>query len=176
MANLPFVVQPKRKPVKYRVGNEESGVVEINRRGYLTVAEKSFVQGAMAGDETSSRLHVLVRKIVQETGVPYERVFDEITDPNQEYLEPYNEEILACVHGMQNYNNRMAIVTSTALLVNRVDTEWTVEDTLGLHPDILEGLHELYQMEDEKSLDGFEEERTEEDQVRSAEGKDSAKE
>ena len=44
MAPLPFVVEPRRKPIVERVGNEESGVIEIERRGYLTTGEKTFVQ------------------------------------------------------------------------------------------------------------------------------------
>ena len=52
---LPFVVQPRLAPVIEQVGNEESGIFEIERRGYLTVAEKAMVQQATQGDESVLR-------------------------------------------------------------------------------------------------------------------------
>ena len=34
---LPFVIQPKRKPEKIKIGTEESGIIEILRYGYLSL-------------------------------------------------------------------------------------------------------------------------------------------
>ena len=44
MGKLPFVVQPRLKAIKERIGSEDAGYIEIERRGYLTSGEKSFVQ------------------------------------------------------------------------------------------------------------------------------------
>jgi hypothetical protein len=51
MKTLPFVVQPKRKFTKVKIGTEQAGVLEIERRGYLTVSEKAFVDGVMQGTD-----------------------------------------------------------------------------------------------------------------------------
>ena len=44
MAVLPFVIQPKKNTEIIKIGDEQIGVFEIERKGYLTVAEKSFVE------------------------------------------------------------------------------------------------------------------------------------
>ena len=56
---LPFVVQPKYEPILERVGTDESGIIEIERRKYLTVQEKAIVQGAMEGDTTMTDMFML---------------------------------------------------------------------------------------------------------------------
>ena len=58
---IPFVVQPNLKPVKEQVGTETSGKIEIERRGYVTVSEKAFVQAATEGDDSQGRLFVADR-------------------------------------------------------------------------------------------------------------------
>jgi hypothetical protein len=34
MAKLPFVVEPRLKPIIEEIGSEESGKIQIERRGY----------------------------------------------------------------------------------------------------------------------------------------------
>jgi hypothetical protein len=44
---LPFVVAPRLEPIVETVGTDESGKIEIIRRGHLTVAEKAFISAAL---------------------------------------------------------------------------------------------------------------------------------
>lgn len=173
---LPFVVKPRRELPKYKVGSEESGVMEIARKGYLSVGEKSFFQGATAGDETIGKLHILVRKICAETELPYTEVFDQLQNPENELLQPYRDDILSMMLDMQTFQTRQEIVAATAMIISRVNSEWTVADTLELHPDIILGLYELYQLEDKRSIEDIESTETKEESVVASEGKDPSKE
>ena len=44
MGKLPFVVAPKLKSKIETLGTEVSGKIEIERKGYLTVGEKGFME------------------------------------------------------------------------------------------------------------------------------------
>ena len=57
---------------------------------------------------------------------------------------------------MVQFNDRLTIIQSTALLICRIDPEWTVEQTMELHPDILADLSRLFIDEDNKSVDALE--------------------
>lgn len=173
---LPFVVKPRRELPNYKVGTEESGVMEIARKGYLSVGEKSFFQGATAGDETIGKLHALVRKICSETDLPYTEVFDQIQNPENPVLEPYRDSLLGMMLDMQTFQTRQEIVAATALLMSRINADWTVQDTLELHPDIITGLYDFYQLEDKRSIEDIESTETEEEAVVSSEGKEPSKE
>ena len=60
---LPFVVQPRRTTVIERVGTEKSGILEIERRGYLTTGEMAFVQQQTTSDDSTEKLLDLVQKV-----------------------------------------------------------------------------------------------------------------
>ena len=67
MANLPFIIQPKSKAINIKIGNEEIGVFEIERRGYLNVAEKSFVEGFTSSSNTVREIVKVSNKISNST-------------------------------------------------------------------------------------------------------------
>lgn len=173
---LPFVVEPKRTLPPYTVGNEESGTFLIERRGYLTVAEKAFFQGAQVSDNTVTAMHSLVREICVATKMPHEKVFSLMTDLEAPELEPWRDRVYQVVMEMQNFQARQAIIAATALLMSRFDSEWTVNDTMELHPDIVSDLHSLFQLEDARSMADITSDQTEEEAVRADEGKEPAKE
>ena len=77
---LPFVVQPRLKPVIERIGSEESGVFEIERRGYLSVAEKAIAQQASGGDDSVRQLYVLAGRIARETGRQQAEVVQDLSE------------------------------------------------------------------------------------------------
>jgi len=155
---LPFVVQPRLKPILELVGSEESGQVEIERRGFLSVAEKSWVQAVEADDDTQGRLHRLAIKIGAELGLePKEALVlisdSELADPR---LMEYHNELMETLQAMTQFGERRKIAGATCLLVNRVDPSWEVEDTFKLHIDIVDGLYGLYLEEEARSLDALE--------------------
>lgn len=167
---LPFVVQPRLKPVIERIGSEESGVFEIERRGYLSVAEKAIAQQASGGDDSVRQLYVLAGRIARETGRQQAQVVTDLSEQERpEYLEAYDEEIISAMVNMVEFNDRLTIIQATALLICRIDSEWSVEQTMELHPDILADLSRLFIDEDNKSIDALE--RAQEESEGGTEGK-----
>jgi len=155
---LPFVVQPKYSPVVERIGTEESGIIEIERRGYLTVQEKAIMQGAMEGDTTLTDLFMLCREIAQKEGLEAEEVFNDMMAPSQpEYFEKYSQQISAAITKLGDYNQRQRMVAATALLITRIDPYWSAADTVALHPDLIDSLFTLYSEEEKKSTEALQE-------------------
>ena len=159
MAKLPFVVQPRLKPVIEEVGSETSGKIAIERRGYLSVAEKAFVQGAIGESGAQGRLYSLVARVAADNDKDPMEVMQELgaggTPP--EYLADHLGEFLAVMGELDEYNAKLRIFCAAALIISRIDSEFSVQDVMNLHPDILSGLHDLYNEEESKTLDRLEE-------------------
>lgn len=172
--SLPFVVQPRLKPILEQVGTELSGIIEVERRGYLSVAEKAWVQTLEAEDGTQGRLHRLAIKVGSELNMDPREALDLISTSQMEdpRLEPFHEELMVVLSEMTTFQSRRRIISATCLLVSRVDPEWDVEDTMKLHEDIIEGLDNLYNEEDARSVAALEAATTDEDEEADAKGKD----
>ena len=78
MAKLPFVVEPRMKPIMEEIGSEESGKIQIERRGYLTSGEKAFFQQAKQSDSGTSGLINLSRKISRATGLDMTKAYEAV--------------------------------------------------------------------------------------------------
>lgn len=155
---LPFVVQPRLQPIIDKVGTEVSGIIEIERRGYLSVAEKAIVQGVSTGDTSVRQMFALAGRIGRDTGKQQAEVAkDLMVQPMPEYLRPYQEEIQDCIMVMLEFQDRTAVIQATALLICRIQDTWTIEQTMDLHPDLIHALAQLYIDEDNKSVDLLEE-------------------
>ena len=154
---LPFVVAPRREPITELLGTEESGQFEIQRKGYLTVAEKSFIQQASASDETVGRLNRLAGRIAKEKGVQQAEVIEQLStgDFSSDLLAGYETEIDDIVTIMATFEQRRKIVAASCLLYFRISQDWAIEDTLELHPDLVEALYTLFTDEDSKSVEAF---------------------
>ena len=155
---LPFVVQPRLEPIMERVGTEESGIIEIKRQGYLSVAEKTMVEQATSDMSDASDLIDVVREIASAEGRSVSEIFEELQNSEKAspLLEKYATQIATASGSAQNQQRKIQIVAATALILCRIDAEWTVEQSMDLHPDLLEGLYQLYQEEDARSLAAFE--------------------
>lgn len=155
---LPFVVAPRREPIIETIGSEESGQFEIQRKGYLTVAEKSFTQQASASDETIGQLNRLSGRISKEKNVQQKEVMDCLIAGNfsSDLLSGYDKEVDDIVTMMSTFEQRQKIVAASCLLYFRISQSWAIEDTLDLHPDIIDALYKLYLDEDLKSTEAFE--------------------
>ena len=153
---LPFVVQPRYAPKKILVGSDESGKFEIERRGYLSVSEKSFVQIAMKEAGTTSMLKVVGLIARQENKKQAEVIKDlQNYDPagGESYLDKYEEELLSLSGEMEQATNLQRLAQTTALMISRYDSSWEFQDTLELHPDIVDDLSKLYVDEEAKSIE-----------------------
>ena len=154
---LPFVVQPRLQPIVEQVGTEESGIIEIERRGYLSVAEKAIVQQATQGDDSVRKMYALGGRIARETGKQQMEVMQALMRPERpEYMEPFEDEILENMIEMMAFQERVDIVQATALLICRIDEKWSVEQSMDLHPDLIKELSMLYVEEEKRSTEALE--------------------
>ena len=154
---LPFVVQPRLAPVLEKVGTDVSGIFEIERRGYLTVAEKAMVQQATQGDDSVRIMYALGGRIARETGKQQLQVMSDLMKQERDsYLDEYSDEIMDNMLSMIAYQERVNIVQATALIICRIDSSWTVDQSMNLHPDLIADLTALYNDEDKRSTEALE--------------------
>ena len=155
---LPFVVQPRLQAIVEQVGTEESGIIEIERRGYLSVAEKAIAQQATQGDDSVRKMYALGGRRTSEKRNQQLDVMQDLMNPQRpEYMAPFEDEILESMIEMMAYQERVDIVQATSLIICRVDQTWTVEQSMDLHPDLVKMLSTLYTEEDKRSVEALEE-------------------
>ena len=159
MALLPFVVQPKKNTETVKVGNDEAGIFEIKRKGYLTVAEKSFVENVTQGSDGVSNLVRLANRMSVQYKVTPEKAYAAITDAMsgktgselaEKITQDYGEELALATSRMAESIQRRQIAAATILIQTRVNHEWSIEDTLELDPVIVEELTLLYDREEQR--------------------------
>jgi|14BtaG_2_1085337.scaffolds.fasta_scaffold00189_21 hypothetical protein len=155
---LPFLVAPRRAPVLETLGDEDSGQIEIERKGYLTVAEKSFMQQAGASDETVGRLQRLSGKISRENGVQAQEVIQKLGegDLGADCFIGYEEEVDELISVLSVYEQRRKAIAASCLILFRLSQDWTIDQTMNLHPDLVEELYDLFLDEDNRSTEAFE--------------------
>lgn len=162
MAKLPFVVQPRLKPIIEYIGNEDIGIIEIERRGYLSAGEKAFLQQGTATDDVSVTLIGLVRRAAKELKVSVEEAHKAIigimtdgqdTDLQTKVSKKYSKEIEELTLKAMNTDSRRIISQASCMILYRVDPDIEIEEIMKLHPDILSGLASLCQDEEIKSTE-----------------------
>jgi len=169
MAKLPFVVKPRRKPIIELIGTEESGQFEIERRGYLTSGEKSFVQQIQQTESGASEIISLSRKVARKLNLGIEDAYQEVigimqnaSSVNAEIAdqieEQFGEEITAVVRNLTLGQIREDLVMAACLLRYRIDDNFEINEISKIHPDIISGLAQLYREEEARSLAAFKEE------------------
>ena len=180
MRNLPFVVKPKRQPEKINIGNEEVGVFEIERRGYLTVGEKAAYQQVVTNKDGVQAMKSLVAKVAEEQKMPSEKASDLIgkvlkgeplTAKEEKVLDKYTNDFLEMLEVFRRETIHTQLIMATVLLISRVDNQWTVEDTAKLDSVVIEQLSELYQAEEAKSLETLDFMKQEKDEEATQQGK-----
>lgn len=162
MSKLPFVVQPRLKPVKERIGNEETGILEIERRGYLTAGEKGFMQVQFSSDQVTKAMLALVRDISREFKLTQEQSYEELqkclgvstaTDLGIEILVKFKDELDDLASMMVEVQARRRLVAAFCMLIYRIDETVTFDEFCELHPDLIEALADVYEQEEKRSLD-----------------------
>lgn len=162
MVKLPFVVEPRRKPIMERIGSQDSGYIEIERRGYLTSGEKAFVQQAVSSDEGTIRIIGLSRKIAAKQNCALEVAYRDVIsilggsgkDDSRlkEIEDEFFEEFSDVLNTLALMQSREQLIAAVCLLKYRVDPDMDVNTVLELHPDIVSGLGDLYKDEENKSV------------------------
>ncbi|WGL30499.1 hypothetical protein SCRES2_gp78 [Synechococcus phage S-CRES2] len=161
MAKLPFVVAPRQKPVKVRIGTEESGIIEIERKGYLTAGEKSFMQANGSSDKILRSLMDLSRRVASDKKITLEESYElvssaiqgDTTKESTALWKKYEEELSQVTSNMVKQSQSSVLLKCFCLLLYRVSNEFEFEQVLELHEDIILGLADLYDKEDQKSND-----------------------
>lgn len=166
MGRLPFVVQPRLQPITEEIGNEAIGVIAIERKGYLTAGEKAFLQQSAASDEVSSRLLTIVRQIGKKYKLPLEEAHSNAlavmggeldTDLRLQIYGDYGEDLDSLTLMAVDADTRRRFVQAACMLLYRVDPDLSMDEIMGLHPDLLSELAELCQDEEIKSTQRLEE-------------------
>jgi hypothetical protein len=154
---LPFVVQPRLKPIIEQIGTDLSGIIEIERKGYLTVAEKAMVQQSMGDNSALTDAYMTARSIAAKAGVSATQVFDDIaSEEPPAYVNEHRDEVSKMMSSMLAHEEKLRLVASTALIITRVNPDWDPSDTIGLHPDLQAALFKLYSDEEKKSIEALE--------------------
>jgi hypothetical protein len=168
MATLPFVVEPRRKPIIERIGSEESGIIEIERRGYLTTGEKSFVQQVQQLDDSATEIVTLSRQVARRHSLGMDKAYNMVlgiisgatlleedqalgADIEQEFAK----ELTAVVRGLAISQSREELVLAACMIRYRVNSDFEIEEISKVHPDIISGLAKLYRDEDKRSVEAF---------------------
>jgi hypothetical protein len=164
MRTLPFIVKPKIKSFVEKIGNDEIGIIEIERRGFLNVAEKAFVDQVSQSADTVASTVALATKLSSKTKKTVEVCYGAIMEAVQgvsenkfamKIKEEYPEEIGSIMAALIETASRRGLACANILLVSRVDPDWTIEDTMSQHPDMIEALAVFYNEEER----GYKEEK-----------------
>lgn len=173
MASLPFVVQPRLAPVKELIGTEESGQIEVERRGYLTVGEKAFVQQARTADTGTVELIGLARKVSKEFAIDMEVAYNAVVEiisgkgrskRSQQIEEKFAEELQNMLSALANAQSREEMIMAAAMLISRVDTSFDIASINTIHPDIIQQLAALYRDEEVKNIEKLKQDSDQESQ------------
>lgn len=168
MARLPFVVQPKRQPILEQIGSEESGLIEIERRGYLTAGEKSFVQQVQQFDNGTTEIITVSRRVARKYGLGMDKAYNLVLTiisgaaadaENAELVRKieaeFAEDLTGVVKGLAAGQTREELVFAACLVKYRIDPDFEIGEISGLHPDIISGLAKLYREEEARSIDAW---------------------
>jgi hypothetical protein len=162
MAKLPFVVEPRLTPVIEEIGSEESGKIEIERRGYLTSGEKAFFQQVKQSDQGTTRLIALSRKVSRAASIEMTEAYDMVirilsglgeSEVEKKIEEEFAEDFSSVIQDLANSQASDEILMAACLLRYRINSNVEMDDIMKLHPDIIAGLANLYREEDNKVLE-----------------------
>jgi hypothetical protein len=169
MARLPFVVEPKRKSIIESIGSEDSGLIQIERRGYLTAGEKSFVQQVQQFDNGTTEIITVSRRVAREYGLGMDRAYNLVlaiisasqgVNPEDQELiakieSDFAEQLTAVVKGLAAGQTREDLIYAVCLVKYRIDPTFETDEIAEVHPDIINGLAKLYREEEARSIEAW---------------------
>lgn len=173
MAKLPFIVEPRLKPVIEEIGSEESGKIEIERRGYLTSGEKAFFQQVKQSDQGTTSLIALSRKVSRSVDSDMTKAYDAVirilsgkgeSEVDKKIEEEFAEDFSSVIQDLANSQTSDEILMAACLLRYRIDQNIGMDEIMKLHPDIIVGLANLFREEDAKALERLTEKDISKDQ------------
>lgn len=156
MAKLPFVVAPRVKPETIQIGNEEIGVLAIERKGFVTAGEKSFVS-QHSEDKATSKVLELCRKISAEYKIDIETAYEHICslltgqeteDLGQRIQKKYSSSLRDIFSCMTEEQEKRKLIQAFSMILYRIDSSCEADDFFALHPDLIEALSNHYEAEE----------------------------
>jgi hypothetical protein len=167
VANLPFVVKPRLTPIIEEIGTPESGIILIERRGYLTAGERNTVQQYLQSDSSATIMIKLARAAARKYDIPLDKAYAGVSSAMTGSCQPgdktcidilndFAEEIQDVMTELMQVQARMEMVQALALITQRVDSNFEVAKITEIHPDIIDQLSKLYQDEENKSVEKLE--------------------
>ena len=162
MGRLPFVVQPRFSPVIEKLGSDVAGYIEVERKGYLTAGEMAFAQANGTADAGVTEIIGLARAVATKYGIDLKKAYElvvaalgESASPNKDYpiLEDFGDQVTELMDFLMRQDHVKKHIKALCLLIYRVDTEIEASEVAELHPDIVEALAELFDEEENRSVE-----------------------
>jgi hypothetical protein len=162
MAKLPFIVEPRLKPVIEEIGSEDSGKIQVERRGYLTSGEKAFFQQVKQSDQGTAKLIAMSRKVSQSASLDMSKAYELVirvlsggadSDLDREIEEKFAEDFASVIQDLANSQSSDEMLMAACLLRYRVDSGIGMDEIMKMHPDIIQGLADLYRDEENRVLE-----------------------
>ena len=158
-----------------RVGNKNCGILEIERKGYLTTGEMAFVQQQSSSDESTEMILSLVRKVASKFKIDTQKAYDCVTKAitggdsssavSRKVADVYAEEISRVTQELMASEQRKKIVCAYTLIVYRVSEDFSVEEFLELDPELIDAIYDLYLQEESRLVEDLESEESDEKEV-----------
>jgi hypothetical protein len=169
---LPFVTPPStRKTVK--VGNEETGILEFEVRGGLTVGESAIITKFL-GDQQKSLVYAakVADSIATAESISLSEAYqlvqramngDDLEEKEEEIRLKHQDKITDLLVKYAELGARNMIATVTAVIQNRLNMpDWTERDTAGMDKALFQGVWE-FAMQEQDAEGGQEANPTEEE-------------
>jgi len=160
MGKLPFVVAPKVNSRVETLGSDVSGKIEIERKGFLTVGEKSFMANVNSQDTVLQSVMKLSRAVAKAYKLNQQEAYQEVvmavTEPDKcQYpvYENFTDEIAELASLMMVTEQKKRLMMAYCMLLYRVNDEIEMDDVIDLHEDLVEELAALYTDEENKSTE-----------------------
>lgn len=170
MGKLPFVVAPKVNSRIETLGSEISGKIEVERKGFLTVGEKSFMANVNSQDNVLQMVMKLSRAVASKYELgqqdAYQQVVLAVTEPDKcsyPVYDEFTEEIAELATLMMVTEQKKQLMKAYCMLLYRVNEDIEMNDVIDLHEDIVDALSRLYEDEEAKSVERLVKEEDEEE-------------
>ena len=160
MSKLPFVVAPRVNSRIETLGSDVSGKIEIERKGFLTVGEKSFMANVNAQDDVLKIVMRISRAVGSKFELgqqdAYQQVVLAVSEPEKcEYpiADEFADEIAELATTMMANEQKKMLMAAYCMLLYRVNDEIEMTDVIDLHEDLVDALSGLFRDEEMKSLE-----------------------
>jgi hypothetical protein len=151
--SLPFAVQPVRR--MYRIGNEDSGIIEMPICGGLLRKEREHIEALTRTDDSLFVLSARsAAKISEAEGISLSEAVEALqgggvaSGPLMEIRLRHADELQVVIDASLKENHRFKFATITAMMRVRGGLpDWEVEDWEGQPDVIIDGVYALAQLE-----------------------------